>query len=554
MNTESTKNIDTNEQINNINTMESEEINMNNAESKVIVGVQVVNTDNKLTEAVLNLDGVEIRIPYTKVTEKGGAKLIRNSFINAGYPVNDKTIEETYKAISKTGIEHVYSRVSASPDRVLLNREYKENKAQEDKIRTYSGGKLIQSGEFKSQKPMIKKLLNNNVGSVALSATITGMVNRVLELEDSQQIINIVGQSSSGKTSLSRGLQSVFGNNKDYMVADNTDLGLSKLLADNDFLPLYADDFLVRYMSDKKSSAVLALRKLIMTLSAGRTKSTARKDSIEFAGAFIMTSENSITDMLVSESSNIIGDAYRFIEVPMDKSLFKSATDVKRYTSIMKANAGFLGDMVAEYLMTNKKEVQAKYDELYHQISDSLDKNKIADNIQPTRCANRVASLAISYYITSQAVGVYDESRQEEFINYLIDMEIAQLSKYKVVSLDDKFRQSISADYKSLDKILGKDFKPVAYTGEKRVAVDDNFIDYDVNGSAVVLRMSKSTLKEYLKKKKFDERNVVDVLRSNRESVNAKIVAAPEGRSTRLDKKCTDLGKRMIVLEFELAA
>lgn len=551
MNTESTKNIDTNEQINNINTMESEEINMNNAESKVIVGVQVVNTDNKLTEAVLTVDGVEIRVPYTKVTEKGGAKLIRNSFINAGYPVNDEIIKGVYQAIKNQPMDYVYSRVSASPDVISLNMEYTSQKTTG---RTYSGGKLIQSGEFKSQKPMIKKLLNNNVGSVALSATITGMVNRVLELEDSQQIINIVGQSSSGKTSLSRGLQSVFGNNKDYMVADNTDLGLSKLLADNDFLPLYADDFLVRYMSDKKSSAVLALRKLIMTLSAGRTKSTARKDSIEFAGAFIMTSENSITDMLVSESSNIIGDAYRFIEVPMDKSLFKSATDVKRYTSIMKANAGFLGDMVAEYLMTNKKEVQAKYDELYHQISDSLDKNKIADNIQPTRCANRVASLAISYYITSQAVGVYDESRQEEFINYLIDMEIAQLSKYKVVSLDDKFRQSISADYKSLDKILGKDFKPVAYTGEKRVAVDDNFIDYDVNGSAVVLRMSKSTLKEYLKKKKFDERNVVDVLRSNRESVNAKIVALPEGKSTRLDKKCTDLAMRMVVLEFELSA
>lgn len=551
MNTESTKNIDTNEQINNINTMESEEINMNNAESKVIVGIQVVNTDNKLTEAVLNLDGVEIRIPYTKVTEKGGAKLIRNSFINAGYPVNDETIKGVYQAIKNQPMNYVYSRVSASPDRVLLNREYKENKAQEDIIRTYSGGKLIQSGKFSSQKPMLVKLLKNNVGSVALSATITGMVNRVLELEDSQQIINIVGQSSTGKTTLCRGLQSVFGN-KDYLVADNTDLGLSKLLADNDFIPLYADDFLVRYMSDKKSSAVSALRKLIMMLSAGKTKTTAMKDSMKFDGAFIMTSENSITDMLVSESSNIIGDAYRFIEVPMDKSLF--TTDVKRYTSIMKANAGFLGDMVAEYLMTNKEDVQAKYDELYHKISDKLDKNKIADNIQPTRCANRIASLAISYYITSQAVGVYDESRQEEFINYLIDIEIAQLSKYKVVSLDDKFRQSISADYKSLDKILGKDFKPVAYTGEKRVAVDDNFIDYDVNGSAVVLRMSKSTLKEYLKKKKFDERNVVDVLRSNRESAMAKIVAIPEGKSTRLDRKCTDLGKRMIVLEFELAA
>lgn len=553
MNTELTKNIDTNEQINNINTMESEEINMNNAESKVIVGVQVVNTDNKLTEAVLTVDGVEIRVPYTKVTEKGGAKLIRNSFINAGYPVNDEIIKGVYQAIKNQPMDYVYSRVSASPDRVLLNREYKANMEHKDIVRTYSGGKLIQSGEFKSQKPMIKKLLNNNVGSVALSATITGMVNRVLELEDSQQILNIVGESSTGKSSLCRCLKSAFGN-EDYMVADNTDLGLSKLLADNDFLPLYADDFLVRYMSDKKSTAVSALRKLIMTLSAGKTKSTARKNSIEFAGAFIMTSENSITDMLVSESSNIIGDAYRFIEVPMDKSLFKSATDVKRYTSIMKANAGFLGDMVAEYLMRNKKDVQAKYDELYHQISGKLAKKKIADNIQPTRCANRITSLAISYYITSQAVGVYDESRQEEFINYLIDIEIAQLSKYKVVSLDDKFRQSISADYKSLDKILGKDFKPVAYTGEKRVAVDDNFIDYDVNGSAVVLRMSKSTLKEYLKKKKFDERNVVDVLRSNRESVNAKIVALPEGKSTRLDKKCGDLGKRMIVLEFELAA
>lgn len=548
MNTESTKNIDTNEQINNINTMESEEINMNNAESKVIVGIQVVNTDNKLTEAVLNVDGVEIRVPYTKVTEKGGAKLIRNSFINAGYPVNDETIKGVYQAIKNQPMNYVYSRVSASPDVISLNMEYTSQKTTG---RTYSGGKLIQSGEFKSQKPMIKKLLNNNVGSVALSATITGMVNRVLELEDSQQILNIVGQSSTGKTTLCRGLQSVFGN-KDYLVADNTDLGLSKLLADNDFLPLYADDFLVRYMSDKKSSAVSALRKLIMTLSAGKTKTTAMKDSMKFDGAFIMTSENSITDMLVSESSNIIGDAYRFIEVPMDKSLF--TTDVKRYTSIMKANAGFLGDMVAEYLMRNKKDVQAKYDELYHQISGKLAKKKIADNIQPTRCANRIASLAISYYITSQAVGVYDESRQEEFINYLIDIEIAQLSKYKVVSLDDKFRQSISADYKSLDKILGKDFKPVAYTGEKRAAVDDNFIDYDVNGSAVVLRMSKSTLKEYLKKKKFDERNVVDVLRSNRESAMAKIVAIPEGKSTRIDKKCTDLGKRMVVLEFELAA
>lgn len=550
MNTESTKNIDTNEQINNINTMESEEINMNNAESKVIVGIQVVNTDNKLTEAVLNVDGVEIRVPYTKVTEKGGAKLIRNSFINAGYPVNDETIKGVYQAIKNQPMNYVYSRVSASPDVISLNMEYTSQKTTG---RTYSGGKLIQSGEFKSQKPMIKKLLNNNVGSVALSATITGMVNRVLGLEDSQQILNIVGQSSTGKTTLCRGLQSVFGN-KDYLVADNTDLGLSKLLADNDFLPLYADDFLVRYMSDKKSTAVSALRKLIMTLSAGKTKTTAMKDSMKFDGAFIMTSENSITDMLVSESSNIIGDAYRFIEVPMDKSLFKSATDVKRYTSIMKANAGFLGDMVAEYLMTNKEDVQVKYDELYHQISGKLAKKKIADNIQPTRCANRIASLAISYYITSQAVGVYDENRQKEFNNYLIDIEIAQLSKYKVVSLDDKFRQSISADYKSLDKILGKDFKPVAYTGEKRVAVDDNFIDYDVNGSAVVLRMSKSTLKEYLKKKKFDERNVVDMLRSNRESVNAKIVALPEGKSTRLDKKCTDLAMRMVVLEFELAA
>lgn len=551
MNTDITKKTDTNEQVNNINTMESEGINMNNAEREVIVGVQVVNTDNKVTEAVLNLDGVEIRIPYTKVTEKGGAKLIRNSFINAGYPANEETIKRTYQAIKNQPMDYVYSRVSASPDRVLLNREYKANMEHKDIVRTYRGGKLIQSGEFKSQKPMIVKLLKNNVGSVALSATITGMVNRVLGLEDSQQIINIVGQSSTGKTTLARGLQSAFGN-EDYMVADNTDLGLSKLLADNDFLPLYADDFLVRYMSDKKSTAVSALRKLIMMISAGKTKMTSMKKGIEFAGAFIMTSENSITDMLVSESSNIIGDAYRFIEVPMDKSLF--TTDVKKYTSIMKANAGFLGDMVAEYLMTNKEDVQAKYDELYHQISGKLAKKKIADNIQPTRCANRIASLAISYYITSQAVGVYDENRQEEFIKYLIDIEIAQLSKYKVVSLDDKFRQSISADYKSLDKILGKDFKPVAYTGEKRVAVDDNFIDYDVNGSAVVLRMSKSTLKEYLKKKKFDERNVVDVLRSNRESVNAKIVALPEGKSTRLDKKCGDLGKRMVVLEFELAA
>lgn len=64
MNTDVTKKIDMNEQVNNINTMESEEINMDNAESKVIVGIQVVNTDNKLTEAVLNVDGVEIRVPW----------------------------------------------------------------------------------------------------------------------------------------------------------------------------------------------------------------------------------------------------------------------------------------------------------------------------------------------------------------------------------------------------------------------------------------------------------------------------------------------------------
>lgn len=511
--------------------------------------VRRINTDRERTEAVIVVDNdIEIRIDYKELINKG-ADIIRDSFIDKGLEINANDILLIFNQACNAKIEYEYSRISAGKDCVALYKEYKENGATG---RVYNGSSLKQKGAYASQKQALKKVINNNMASTVLAAEIAGMTNRVLELEDSQQLINVVGRSSSGKTTLCKGLGSVYGNAQ-YMVADNTDLGLSKMLGENDYLPLYADDFLVKYMNDKKSNAVTALRKLIMMLSTGKTKSSAVKQSKEFSGSFIMTSEQSIVDMLVGESSGIIGDAYRLLELPMDMQLFKSVDEVKEYNIAMNENAGFVGEMAAEYLMLHKATVQAEYDKLHAQISERLEKVKIANNINPVRCANRISSLAISYYITANAIDMYKESRLEELINYLVEIEVEQLTKYKVISLEDSFRELLIKDYRSMNKVIGKDYIPVEYTGEKQ-DIDDNFIDYDETGSHIIVRMRKKALEKYVETKKLDKRAVFDMLRNNRNSNTAKIKALQEGNDkSRIDKKFSDLSKRVVAIEIVAA-
>lgn len=521
---------------------------MNNKKGQINISVSVENTDYEISEAVIVAEGHEIRIPCTELFDKG-KKLIRNSFINKGYRISNKEITAIYDSVIEgfDSIKRMYSRVTVTPDVIALNHEYN---AQGETDRQYNGSQLEQSGSYSNQQEMFIRLLNNNVGSAVLAATLAGISNRVLELEDSQQIINVVGLSSTGKTTLCKGLGSVFGN-RDYMVADNTELGLEKLLGNNQALPIYADDFLVKYMTDKKKRATEAIRRLIMILSTGKTKSTAVRDGREFGGSFIMTSENSITDMLVSENSGIIGDMYRFIEIPMDEKLFESVGDVNAYSKLMKENKGFLGNFFAEYLMQNKDKVRRKYDELYERIVAQLNRAQTEPNVSASRCANRITSLVISHYIAANVNGVYSEDRLNEFINFLVDTEINQLSKYKKRSIDDKFRMSLIEDYANLDKVLGEEYKPVVFKGDKKV-VSDKYSDYDENGSLVIVRMSRETFREYIEKKGFKERIVIDMLRENRNSELSKIVALPEGKDTRIDKRCSDLNRRMVVIKMAL--
>lgn len=521
---------------------------MNDKKGNIDISVSVENTDYEISEAVIVVEGHEIRIPYTELLDKG-KKLIRNSFINIGYMISYKDIMAIYDSVIDKfySIKYMYSRVTVTPDVIALNHEYN---AQGITDRQYNGSQLEQSGSYSSQQEMFIRLLNNNVGSAVLAATLSGISNRVLGIEDSQQIINVVGKSSTGKTTLCKGLGSVFGN-RDYMVADNTELGLEKLLGNNQALPIYADDFLVKYMTDKKKRATEAIGSMIMSLSKGMTKTTAVRDGKEFSGSFIMTSENSITDMLVSENNGIIGDMYRFIEIPMDEKLFQSVGDVNAYSKLMKENKGFLGDMFAEYLMQNKDEVRHKYDELYERIVSQLNQAQTEPNVSASRCANRITSLVISYYIAANVNGVYSDNRIGEFINFLIAAEINQLSKYKKRSIDDKFRMSLIEDYAKLDKVLGEEYKPVEFKGDKKV-VSDKYSDYDENGSLVIVRMSRETFKKYVETKGFDEKIVIDMLRANRNSEFAKIAALPEGRSYRIDKRCSDLNRRMVVIKMAL--
>ena len=523
-----------------------------NSNSILVDSIRVVNTDRRITEAVVKIEDIEIRMLYNDMIDKNkGFKTIRDSLINAGYPMDEESIVKLYDWIVKCSIEYEYSTVYASKDKISLFEEHTASASAGN--RKYNGDKIVRQGAFENQKGMFDKLLANNAGSTVLAASIAGMLNKVLGLVDSQQIVNVVGKSSTGKTTLCSGLEAVFGN-REYKVSDNTDLGLAKLLGNNDFLPLYADDFMARYISEKKTNAVAALRKLIMMLSTSQTKSTALKDAVKFSGSLIMTSETSIVDAMVSENSGIMGDAYRFIEIPVDTSFFKSLDNVKEYNRLMGENKGWFGDMVAEYIMKNYQLLRKEYEILYKNTVELLNDVKISNDIQPVRCANRVTSLAISFYVAAKVNGTFDinSNRMNDFLKYLVDIEREQLAKYVVVSIEDKFRAVLSQDYDNLGEVIGSDCKISKYDGVKHI--DQRYDgDVDVNGSIITVRMTKEIFKTYLKNRKFDEKNVIDMLRNNRTSDTSKVKALGEGRSSRIDRKCSDLGKRMVVIEFQAA-
>lgn len=219
----------------------------------------------------------------------------------------------------------------------------------------------------------------------------TGMVRQRLELDDVNIMINIYGDSSSGKTTAEKAALSFWGNPQKLMTTFNsTDNRLEEIMVNRQIVPVVIDDLLGANNYSSENAKRQCISDCIFRFSTGKSKGRYGETSNLYYGATLLSTESSLLKKLNSTESN--GQFYRLIEIASKLGdMTSDAEHARNIESLVRWNYGLGAETLGKYMLSiSLEELQAMYDKQLNKICQ----DKRIEQYQ--RIGNRYALIAVT--------------------------------------------------------------------------------------------------------------------------------------------------------------
>lgn len=241
--------------------------------------------------------------------------------------------------------------------------------------------------EIKEQVVPYPKLL------IVYLAGASGIINQQLGMLDTNIMINLCGESGSGKTTAENLALSFWGDPIELGTSFNSTINRTEqVMAERFIMPVLVDDILAgnNFSTDRTKQKVISDQ--IFRYSAGKLKGRLNQKEDRYWGATLLSSEISLFQKMVGSEAD--GQFYRMIELHVTKGeLTKDAAHAKNLDRLVRWNYGLgafeLGKFMVEHDYVEKR-LQMMYKEQHESLCED-DRLKLHQ-----RAANRLAIITMT--------------------------------------------------------------------------------------------------------------------------------------------------------------
>ncbi len=344
--------------------------------------------------------------------EYSRVKKICLDFEGKGHPLDYEKLESLIEKLrdkmddyvdgyfhDKLGWERVDGKMA-----LLVNRMAKKDKQGE----SYYSGKMEDALQVSMEtvadeeefKDTLRELLDGKPKlQVVYAAGYTGIISQLIRMHDTNIMISLYGKSGIGKTSSEQLVMSAWGNPEILTSTYNaTEIAINKRCMERMILPNIIDEGLGKKNSSAKD-VMNYLRNMVFDFSSGQTRETASRDSVKHFCPVILSTENSLIEILSRSTSN--GEFERLLELRIERGDLTSDEDPDAITDFTAENYGVGAYEFGQYLTDHElgcKEVR----ELYKAKRTELE-TRFPDF---RRVSKRVALIIVTAELLNEALGL----------------------------------------------------------------------------------------------------------------------------------------------------
>lgn len=384
--------------------------------------VEVIGIGNKIINFPLNGKELNPRVLGNILAERG-------VFVTSEYKIHPYISQQ----IRNTPIKHIHNKVGwVEYESLSYNLMNSFGAIEKSTLNANSSFKLANSGSYDE----ILSLVNDNVlgtnMEIALAIGFTPIVVGYLAKNDLPDIgslmINLMGRSSTGKTTALHFIQSIYGHPISNMLTFNTTA--------NALLTELQDNYGVATVIDELSSSdIFDMSQLVYQIANGKTKGRLSSRSkplpkFLFNTTVICSSEISFDTRLNDNP----GLKVRLIEIDLDEPWTKNAESSERIKRLANINYGILSEKFIENLFSQEQ----KHELIKEHFQSSKDKltNVLPDSEYKSRVANNYAIILASATLVKDLLNI--ELDIEKITNLLVELENKAIQNRKGIPYNIK--------------------------------------------------------------------------------------------------------------------
>ena len=302
---------------------------------------------------------------------------------------------------------------------------------------TYRGDmKVTKMGTLDGWAEVVNEyIVNSDLSSTAMAASFAGLIRqRYSRLAvDTQLVINLVGASSRGKTTLTRACHSIYGDPREILNYSGTMNDRTKRFALRGCMVSSIDDILQMNEFKNCSTSNLGnkISSTIFQMASGESRSRlGQYGELQHKEVYQGTILTSSTKPMMAMTGKDDGQASRLIELKLtkDQIITKDATEAKAIDNAFDANHGHAAEKFAEGLLEmSEADIISMYDKIHDYFMSEL---------SMSRQANRFSMIILCAELCNQFIGT--------------KFDVESMSRY-LISVGNKIHKSFSSIVEPID-------------------------------------------------------------------------------------------------------
>lgn len=285
--------------------------------------------------------------------------------------------------------------------------------------------KLSTSGSYDKIVELINnEILNSNMEialAIGFSSIVLGYLAKEKLPDIGTFIVNLMGKSSTGKTTALHFISSIYGHPRENV--SNFNSTSNALLA-----TLYNNYGVAKVIDELSSSTISDMTSLVYQIADGRSKQRLNSDSTlkeqyKFNTTVICSSEIGFSSRLRDNP----GLRMRLLEIDLDEPWSKNADSSIKIKEIVNKNYGLLSNKFIEELFSHEKGTSLIEEHFYSSKEKIL--SKLPDSEYKDRISIHYATILASATLLKELLGI--KINQEMLLNLFIKLEKKEIPNRK---------------------------------------------------------------------------------------------------------------------------